>query len=130
VRFEHALQAVRSLGAGTADTHLADAAVRAPERAKWRLWQGRWPGCRRKLAALGRWVSMPVEISPEAPVENSPLRCRRVCIDDAATVLEAVNRHRMWVDGSELPGGEAVVALSSSRGRSVPPKALWKVNAL
>jgi hypothetical protein len=56
VRFEHALQAARGLGAGTADTHLADQAVRGLERAKWRLWHGRWPGCRRKLAALCRWT--------------------------------------------------------------------------
>jgi hypothetical protein len=47
-----------------------------------------------------------------------------------ATVLEAVNRHRMWVDGTEFQGGEAVGAFSSSRGSSVPPKALWKVNTL
>ena len=58
VRFEHALQAARSLGtgAGTADPSLADAAVRGLERAKWRLWHGRWPGCRRRLAALCRWT--------------------------------------------------------------------------
>ena len=56
VRFEHALQAARGLGAGLADTHLADAAVRGLERAKWRLWHGRWPGCRRKLAVLSRWA--------------------------------------------------------------------------
>ena len=54
VRFEHALQAARGLGA--ADAHLADEAVRGLERAKWRLWHGRWPGCRRKLAALCRWA--------------------------------------------------------------------------
>jgi hypothetical protein len=56
VRFEHALQAARGLGRGTAGTSLADAAVRGLERAKWRLWHGRWPGCRRRLAALGRWM--------------------------------------------------------------------------
>jgi hypothetical protein len=54
VRFEHALQAARGLGA--ADTHLSCEAVRGLERAKWRLWHGRWPGCRRKLAALCRWA--------------------------------------------------------------------------
>ena len=71
VRFEHALQAAR--GVGAADAHLAAEAVRGLERAKWRLWHGRgwarfqwlcrwnsqtrgWPGCRRKLAALCRWV--------------------------------------------------------------------------
>ena len=54
VRFEHALQAARGLGA--ADPHLSCEAVRGLERAKWRLWHGRWPGCRRKLAALCRWA--------------------------------------------------------------------------
>ncbi len=54
VRFEHALQAARGLG--VADAHLAAEAVRGLERAKWRLWHGRWRGCRRKLAALCRWV--------------------------------------------------------------------------
>jgi len=56
VRFEHALQAARGLGAGSADTLPAAEAVRGLERAKWRLWHGRWPGCRRKLAALRRWA--------------------------------------------------------------------------
>ncbi len=54
LRFEHALQAARGLGA--AHAHLAAEAVRGLERAKWRLWYGRWPGCRRKLAALCRWA--------------------------------------------------------------------------
>src|SRR5271163_4465408 len=54
VRFEHALQAARGLGA--TDAHLAAEAVRGLERAKWRLWHGRWPGCQRKLAALCRWA--------------------------------------------------------------------------
>ncbi len=56
VRFEHALQAARSLGTSATDASLADAAVRSLERAKWRLWHGRWPGCRRRLAALCRWM--------------------------------------------------------------------------
>ena len=56
VRFEHALQSVRGLRTGTADASLADTAVRGLERAKWRLWHGRWPGCRRRLAALCRWM--------------------------------------------------------------------------
>ena len=56
VRFEHALQAARGLGAGTTDPLFSDEAVRGLERAKWRLWHGRWPGCRRKLAALCRWT--------------------------------------------------------------------------
>ena len=52
IRFEHALQTARGLGAGSADADLADEAVRNLERAKWRLWHGRWTGCRRKLAVL------------------------------------------------------------------------------
>ena len=56
VRFEHALQAARGLGAGTAEASSAGTAVRGLERAKWRLWHGRWPGCRRRLAALCRWT--------------------------------------------------------------------------
>ena len=54
VRFEHALQAARGLGAGKVD--LADEAVRRLDRAKWRLWHGRWTGCRRKLTGLHRWT--------------------------------------------------------------------------
>ena len=54
IRFEHALQTARGLGAADAD--LADEAVGALERAKWRLWHGRWTGCRRKLAGLYRWT--------------------------------------------------------------------------
>jgi len=56
VRFEHALQAARGLGVNTAEASLAERAVRGLERAKWRLWHGRWPGCRRRLAALCRWT--------------------------------------------------------------------------
>src|SRR3954463_1516146 len=54
VRFEHALQAARGLGAGTADASLAHDAVRNLDRAKWCLWHGRWTGCRGKLSALCR----------------------------------------------------------------------------
>jgi hypothetical protein len=57
VRFEHALQTARGLGA--ADGRLAAEAVRGLERAKWRLWHGRWPGSRRQLAALCRWARRP-----------------------------------------------------------------------
>jgi hypothetical protein len=56
VRFEHALQAARGLGAGTADASLAHNAVRDLDRAKWCLWHGHWTRCRRKLAALCGWT--------------------------------------------------------------------------
>jgi hypothetical protein len=56
VRFEHALQAARGLGVGTADAHLVRDATAVLERAKWCLWHGRWTGCRRKLASLCRWT--------------------------------------------------------------------------
>src|SRR4051812_35013484 len=54
IRFEHGLQTARGLGAADAD--LADEAVRNLERAKWRLWHGRWTECQRKLAGLYRWT--------------------------------------------------------------------------
>ena len=56
VRFEHALRTARGLGAGRAGTRLANGAIHKLERAKWRLWHGRWAGCRRKLADLRRWT--------------------------------------------------------------------------
>jgi hypothetical protein len=56
IRFEHALQTARGLSVGAAGADLADEAVRNLERAKWRLWHGRWTGCRRKLAGLHRWT--------------------------------------------------------------------------
>ncbi len=56
VRFEHALQVARSLGRDAAAARLSGTAVRGLERAKWRLWHGRWLGCRRRLAALCRWT--------------------------------------------------------------------------
>src|SRR5271166_81694 len=56
IRFEHALQTARGLGAGAANADFADEAVGNLERAKWRLWHGRWTGCRRKLAGLYRWT--------------------------------------------------------------------------
>src|SRR5215213_387874 len=57
VRFEHARQAARGLGAGTADAPLARDAARTLDRAKWCLWHGRWKGCRRKLVDhLCRWT--------------------------------------------------------------------------
>jgi hypothetical protein len=56
IRFEHALQTARGLGAGAADADLADDAVRNLECAKWRLWHGRWVGCQRLLAGQHRWT--------------------------------------------------------------------------
>ena len=56
VRFEHALQAARGLCQAMAGASSADTALRGLARAKWRLWHGRWPGCRRRLAALCRWM--------------------------------------------------------------------------
>ena len=51
VRFEHASQTARGL-----EAQIARRAERDLERAKWRLWHGRWTGCRDKLAALLRWT--------------------------------------------------------------------------
>jgi hypothetical protein len=56
VRFEHARQAARGLGAGTTEAHLAEEAARKLDGAKWCLWHGRWTECRRRLAGLCRWT--------------------------------------------------------------------------
>ena len=60
VRFEHALQAARGLGVGTADAHLVRDATAVLERAKWCLWHGRWTGCCARAWARSRsarfWV--------------------------------------------------------------------------
>ena len=56
VKLDVGRELTRGLGAGAAEKHVADKAVRGLERAKWRLWHGRWPGCRRKLQALCRWT--------------------------------------------------------------------------
>ena len=59
MRFEHALQAARGLGAGTADTHFADEAVRGLERAKWACGTGAGQGAdaRSRPGAAGRCAS-------------------------------------------------------------------------
>ena len=56
IRCEYALQSACGLGASTAGADLAEEAVRGLEREKWCLWNGRWPGCRRKLTGLCRWM--------------------------------------------------------------------------
>jgi len=100
VRFEHALQAARGLGAALADTHLADKAVRGLERAKWRLWHGRWPGCRRKLAALCRWT------------ERKPLR-------DVAGI-DRLQRHASELLGYLERNEDALVHYAARRRRGEP----------
>jgi hypothetical protein len=48
-------------------------------------------------ATGGGRVSIPVEISPEVPVENSSLHCViRLCRQIRATVLEAVKGRALW----------------------------------
>jgi len=100
VRFEHALQAARGLGAGTADTHLASEAVRDLERAKWRLWHGRGTGCRHKLAALCRWT------------EREPLR-------DVASIGR-LQRHAGELLGYLERNQDALVHYAARRRRGEP----------
>jgi len=100
VRFEHALQAACGLGAGPANTHLTDKAVRGLERAKWRLWHGRWPGCRRKLAALCRWT------------ERKPLR-------DVAGI-DRLQRHASELLGYLERNEDALVHYAARRRRGEP----------
>jgi hypothetical protein len=56
VRTEHVLSAAKGLGAGTVDAYLGEIARHDIERAKWRLWHGRWKGCLIKLAGVSRWT--------------------------------------------------------------------------
>jgi len=56
MRFEHALQTATGLGAGTTDAYLSRQMRHDIERAKWRLWHGRWKGCLIKLSAIRRWT--------------------------------------------------------------------------
>ena len=52
MRFEHALQATRGLGAGTSSDYLRGPPIRELESAKWRLWHGRSSACLGRLARL------------------------------------------------------------------------------
>ncbi len=54
MRFEHVPQAALGLGVGTGDAHRGELSRRDVERAKWRLWRGRWKGCLIKLAGTDR----------------------------------------------------------------------------
>jgi hypothetical protein len=54
--FEHGLRAATGLGAGSAGTYLGEICRQDIERAKWRLWHGRWKGCLIKLAAINSWT--------------------------------------------------------------------------
>jgi hypothetical protein len=56
MRFEHVLNAATGLGAGTVDAYLGEIARHDIERAKWRLWHGRWKGSLIKLAGISRWI--------------------------------------------------------------------------
>ena len=102
VRFEHALQAARGLRA--ADAHLAAEAVRGLERAKWRLWHGRWPGCRRKLAALCRWAR------PSCwPTSKQALAVAGVTADTPATVLSDGDAGLWRLQREALPNATIVL---------------------
>ena len=55
MRFEHALQAARGLGAGTSSDYLHGHPIRELESAKWKLWHGRSSACLGRLASLMHW---------------------------------------------------------------------------
>ena len=56
MRFEHVLNAATGLGAETVDAYFREIVRHDIERAKWRLWHGRWKGCLIKLAGISRWT--------------------------------------------------------------------------
>ena len=53
MRFEHALQAARGLGAGTSSDCLRGHPICELEASKWKLWHGRSSACLLRLARLG-----------------------------------------------------------------------------
>jgi hypothetical protein len=55
MRFEHALQAARGLGAGTSSDYLRSHPIHELENSKWKLWHGRSSACLGRLAHLTRW---------------------------------------------------------------------------
>lgn len=55
MRFEHALQAARGLGAGTSGDYLRSHPIRELESSKWKLWHGRSSTCLGRLARLSHW---------------------------------------------------------------------------
>lgn len=56
MRFEHALQAARGLGAGTSSDYLRGHPIRELENSKWKLWHGRSSACLGRLAHLMHWL--------------------------------------------------------------------------
>jgi hypothetical protein len=57
MRFEHALQAARGIGAGATSACLRTYAVRDLDRAKWKLWHGRSSAYLGRLAQLANWLT-------------------------------------------------------------------------
>jgi hypothetical protein len=55
MRFEHALQAARGLGAGTSSASPRNHPIHELESAKWQLWHGRSSACLGRLAHLTHW---------------------------------------------------------------------------
>jgi hypothetical protein len=55
MRFEHALQAARDLGAGTSSDHLCSHPIRELASSKWKLWHSRSSACLGCLARLTHW---------------------------------------------------------------------------
>ncbi|MBG0792120.1 hypothetical protein IYY11_01305 [Methylocystis sp. H62] len=55
MRFEHALQAARGLGAGTFSDYLQGHPIRELESTNWRLRHGRSSACLGRLARLMHW---------------------------------------------------------------------------
>jgi hypothetical protein len=98
IRFEHALQTARGLSAGAAGADLADEAVRNLERAKWRLWHGRWTGCWRKLAGLFRWTNGE-HLRAVAGIDRLQ---RHICYAAGLRISEAVHLRPSAIDSQRM----------------------------
>jgi hypothetical protein len=55
MRFDHALQSARGIGAGTTSAYFRAYAVRDLESARWKLWHGCSSACLGRLAKLANW---------------------------------------------------------------------------
>lgn len=110
VRFKHALQTARPRCGHGQRSPRRRGAVRNPERAKWRLWHGRGPGCQRKLVDLLRWTER-----------------RQVC--DLAGVSR-LHRHVAELLGYLDRNQDALVSYAARRRRGEPiSTALWRARS-
>ena len=83
MRFEHALQAARGLGAGTSSGYLRSHPIRELESSKWRLWHGRSSAC------LGRLARLAIGLTPLMSATSKARAAAQRHINDLIEYLDA-----------------------------------------